>query len=161
LVREHIRSPWGMGLHLDRRAFDAALATAAREAGARLERASARFSSCAGGGYSVDLSNGNRLQCEIAVLANGRSGGRAGLPIRRQYLDRNVAVAAVFTPSPAPQTLTQTLVESISSGWFYLAAIPDGSIIAVFVTLATSVPSGAQSRLRWWLSALAATRSAR
>jgi 2-polyprenyl-6-methoxyphenol hydroxylase-like FAD-dependent oxidoreductase len=161
VIRDHILSPWGRGLHLDRRAFDEALAAAARDTGAELERGTARFSRRSGGGYDVEVSNGRRLQCAIAVLAAGRSGGRAGLPFRRNYLDSNVAVAGVFTPRSSYEALAHTLVESTSNGWFYLAATPDGSVVAVYVTLALLVPSGGRDRMRWWLSAIAATHTAR
>ena len=89
-------SPYGHRLHLDRRAFDEALALAARDAGADLR---ARLC-CAlvhiqpRGGYVVQLSTGERFRTNAAIIATGRAGGGLGLPYVREYLDNNVAVAA-------------------------------------------------------------------
>jgi 2-polyprenyl-6-methoxyphenol hydroxylase-like FAD-dependent oxidoreductase len=47
-------------------------------------------------------------------------------------------------------------LEAIPGGWFYLAALPGNKVIAVFITLATLVPSE-RRRLSWWLGALART----
>jgi flavin-dependent dehydrogenase len=50
-------SGYGTALHLDRRAFDEALALAARDAGADLKLGcNARFTAQPGGGYMVQLS---------------------------------------------------------------------------------------------------------
>src|SRR5262249_45619033 len=90
--RHHIFSPYGTALHLDRRAFDEALALAARDAGADLKLGSAaRFAAQPRGGYIVQLSTGERICANTAILATGRAGGGLGLPYARQYLDNNVA----------------------------------------------------------------------
>jgi flavin-dependent dehydrogenase len=155
--RHHICSPYGTALHLDRRAFDEALAFAARNAGADLKlECSARFAAQPDGGYIVQLSNGDRIRSRAAILATGRVGSGLGLPYRRDYLDNNVAVAARLS-SPAGNLDSRTVIEAISGGWFYLAALPRNEVIVVFVTLATLVPSSRRARLRWWLEALART----
>jgi flavin-dependent dehydrogenase len=155
--RHHIFSPYGTALHLDRRAFDEALAFAARDAGADLRvGCAARFAPQPRGGYIVQLSTGERTRTNVAILAIGRAGGGLGLPYVRQYLDNNVAVAARFSP-PAGHLETRTVIEAVLGGWFYLAVLPGTEIIAVFITLATLVPSGHRARLRWWLEALAQT----
>jgi hypothetical protein len=74
----------------------------------------------------------------------------------RQYLDNNVAVAARFS-SPAGHLDPRTVIEAVPGGWFYLAALPRNEVIAVFITLATLVPSERRARFRWWLEALAQT----
>ena len=94
--RHHIFSPYGTALHLDRRAFDEALALAARDAGADLKLGcAARFAAQPRGGYSVHLSTGERIRTNGAVLATGRAGGGLGLPYVRQYLDNNDCAAFV------------------------------------------------------------------
>src|SRR5262249_60506879 len=55
----------------------------------------------------------------------------------------------------------RTVIEAVQVGWFYLAALPGNEIIAVFITLATLVPSERRARLRWWLEALARTNLVR
>jgi flavin-dependent dehydrogenase len=155
--RHHIFSPYGTALHLDRRAFDEALAFAARDAGADLKLGcSARFAARPQGGYTVQLSTGEHIRSSVAILATGRAGGGLGLPYVRGYLDNNVAVAARFS-SPAGNLDSRTVIEAVPSGWFYLANLPGNEVIAVFITLATLVPTSRRSRSRWWLEALART----
>jgi len=92
--RHHIFSPYGTALHLDRRAFDEALALAARDAGADLKLGcAARFAARPRGGYIVQLSTGESIRANAAILATGRAGGGLGLPYARQYLDNNIAVS--------------------------------------------------------------------
>src|SRR5262249_32772590 len=160
--REHIRSPYGLALHFDRRAFDEALAFAAQDAGAQLKQGcTARFVRRVGGGYDVELSDGERVRSDFAILATGRTGGGCGLPYDRRYLDRNVGVAALFSTTGQKTVETRTVIEAVPGGWFYLAALPDNSIISVFVTMAALVPPRRHVRLRWWLDALARTRVVR
>jgi flavin-dependent dehydrogenase len=158
--RHHILSPYGSALHLDRRCFDQALADAARAVGADLRLGTrVRFGAQQPSGYRVLLSDGTSAHADIAVCANGRSGGGSGLPAARCYLDDNVAAVARFA---APQRVeSRTVIEAIPGGWFYLAAIPNTEIVAVFITRAGAVPSGRTRRVRWWLEALARTRLVR
>jgi flavin-dependent dehydrogenase len=155
--RHHIFSPYGTALHLDRRAFDEALALAARDAGADLTvGCTARFTAQPRGGYVAQLSTGERFLSNAAILATGRAGGGLGLPYMREYLDDNVAVAARLS-SPSGHLEPRTIIEAVPGGWFYLAALPRNEVIVVFMTLATLVPGERRARLRWWLEALART----
>ena len=155
--RHHIFSPYGTALHLDRRAFDETLAFAARNAGVDLRLGcAARFAAQPRGGFVVQLSTGECVRADAAILATGRAGGGLGLPYVRQYLDNNIAVAARLSP-PVGHLETRTVIEAAPGGWFYLAALPGNEVIAVFLTLATLIPSGRRARLRWWLEALAQT----
>jgi flavin-dependent dehydrogenase len=159
--RHHIFSPYGTALHLDRRAFDEALAFAARDAGADLKlRCAAHFAAQPGADYIGQLSTGERIRTNCAIVATGRSGGNLGLPYVREYLDNNIAVAARLS-SPGTDLEPRTIIEAVPGGWFYLAALPGNEIIVVFVTLATLVPSDRRVRLRWWLQALARTITVR
>jgi flavin-dependent dehydrogenase len=159
--RHHIFSPYGAALHLDRRAFDEALALAAREAGANVKvGCSARFEAEPGNGPVVRLSTGEESRCRLAILATGRAGGAAGLPYGREYLDDNIAVAARLALPAAPRA-TRTVIEAVPGGWFYAAALPGNEAVAVFITAAALVPRVRHARLRWWLEALARTRAVR
>ena len=141
VARHHIFSPYGSAFHLDRRAFDEALAIAARDAGADLRLGcSARFVAQPSSGYIVQLSTGERVRSRLAILATGRAGGGLGLPYVRRYLDNNIAVAARFS-SVTGQLDRRTVIEAVPGGWFYLAALPGNEFIAVFVTSATLIPS--------------------
>lgn len=159
--RHHIFSPYGTALHLDRRAFDEALAFAARDAGADLKlRCTARFDTRPRGGYIMQLSTGERIRTNATIIATGRAGGNLGLPYVRDYLDNNIAVAARLS-SPGTELEPRTIIEAVPGGWFYLAAVSGKEIIVVFITLATLVPSDRRVRLRWWLGALARTIAVR
>src|SRR5262249_10425980 len=133
------------------------LALTALDAGADLRRGcAARFAAQPQGGYIVQLSIGERIRTNAAILATGRAGGSLGLPYMREYLDNNVAVAARLS-SPAGHLDPRTIIEAVPGGWFYLAALPGNEVIAVLITLAKLVPSERRARLRWWLEALART----
>lgn len=158
LSRNHILSPFGAALHLDRQKFDEALALAARDAGADLRLGcGARFAQQPDGSHIVQLQGGATVRAKIAILATGRSGGNAGLSYTRCYLDDQVGVAVHFT-LPGGVFGPRMLVEAVPSGWLYLSALPSGSAVAVLVTSALLVPRGRNARLRWWLEALARTK---
>jgi flavin-dependent dehydrogenase len=157
LSRNHILSPFGAALHLNRQKFDEALAFAARDAGADLKLGCrVRFAQQPDGSHIVQLHDGADARATIAILATGRSGGNVGLPYTRRHLDDQIGVAAHFV-LPAGDFEPRTLVEAVPSGWFYLSALPTGSAVAILVTSAPLVPRGRTQRLRWWLEALART----
>lgn len=126
-----------------------------------VEMGAADFPAGSDGGYDVALSNGGSARCQVAVLAGGRGGGRAGLPLRRKYLDNNIGIAAVFLNSSFSVPAARHCWRRFRQGWFYLATLPNGSAVVVFVTLAKFVPPAREGRLTWWLSALATTRIVR
>jgi flavin-dependent dehydrogenase len=156
MARNHIFSPYGSGIHFDRCRLDEALADAARDAGADLRVGRGlRFIPHLHGGYTADLGDA-RERCRIAIVATGRCGGGLGLPYARQYLDDQVAVIGHLVPRNG-HSESRMIVEAIPGGWFYLAGLPDSSVMAVLVTLATLVPAGRRERLRWYVEALART----
>jgi menaquinone-9 beta-reductase len=155
-ARSQIFSPYGMGIHFDRRRLDKALAEAASDGGADVRVGHAvRFTSHPQGGYIAELGDA-RERCRIAILATGRCGGGLGLPYARRYLDHQVAVFGHFV-SPKGHSESRMLVEAIPGGWFYLAGLPDNSTMAVLLTLASLVPARRRERLRWYLERLART----
>jgi flavin-dependent dehydrogenase len=155
--RNHITSPYGSALHLDRRAFDTALSGAAQDAGADLRLAtSIRFEHRPRSGYDIITSAGERTTAGIAVLANGRSTGGSGLPYVRSHLDDHAAVVGWFESPPSRQEHC-TLIEAVPGGWFYLVQLCASCIVVVLVTRALSVPAGKADRRRWWLAMLART----
>jgi flavin-dependent dehydrogenase len=158
LSRNHLMSPYGAALHLDRQKFDEALAYAARDAGADLRLGcGARFMRQTEGGHLVQLRENPNVRANVAILATGRSGQNVGLPYSRCHLDNQIGVAAHFA-LPERDFETRTLVEAVPSGWFYLSVLPSETAVAILVTSAPLVPRGRNSRLRWWLEALARTK---
>jgi flavin-dependent dehydrogenase len=159
-AQHHIASPYGPALHLDRRAFDEAIALAARDAGADLRLGSAARLTPSRRGWVVEIRGGARADAGVAILAHGRTGGRIGLPYVRRYLDDHVGLAASF-PLPESRPALGTLIETAPGGWFYLAALPSQSLLVVLMTSARLVPTRSGERLRWWLETLAQTRMIR
>jgi flavin-dependent dehydrogenase len=158
ISRNHILSPYGTALHLDRRAFDEALALAARDAGADLRLGCpARFTTRSGRGYCMRLPGGEHVEAQFAILATGRTGGHLGVPYTRRYLDDHVGVVAHFSV-PGRTCDPRTLVEAVPGGWLYLAALPSESVIVTLMTSARLVPSTRSARRRWWLEALARSK---
>jgi flavin-dependent dehydrogenase len=155
-ARNHIFSPYGAGIHIDRPSFDQALVATAGEAGADvlLGRA-AQFVRHPRGGYVLDLGD-YCVRCRIAVVATGRCGGGLGLSYARRYLDSQIAVAGHFL-SRGRSGVSGFVVEAIPGGWFYLAPLSDDSAMVVLVTAASLIPRERRSRLRWYTEALART----
>jgi hypothetical protein len=113
--RHHIFSPYGTALHLDRRAFDEALALAARDAGADLKLGcNARFTAQPGGGYMVQLSTGERLFSNVAILATGRAGGGLGLPSPKRA--SHVKTSSVLAKQERRQRAQRFLRDALAHG---------------------------------------------
>src|SRR5205807_416421 len=51
----------------------------------------------------------------------------------------------------------RTIIEAVSGGWFYLAAIPGNQLIVGFMTCSHLVPAGKAERERLWVDAIART----
>jgi flavin-dependent dehydrogenase len=157
-----IFNPYGNGWHLDRRRFDAMLASVAAEAGAAIHR-NARMTACerqASGGWRVEYvseEGARRLRARFLVDATGR----ACIPSRRQgatrtRVDRLTGVIGTFT-APDQQQDYQTLVEAAADGWWYSAWLPRERLVVAWMTDADLLPQG-QSQLRaHWLRRLGET----
>ena len=155
--RAHILSPFGNGVHLDRRAFDRAVAQAAQAAGADLQLGAAvRFQKQSSNGYSVVASNREVARARFVALAGGRAAACRGFSARH-HLDDQVALAARF--GPVDRVLERrTIIEAIAGGWFYVAALPHGRMIAVLMMRAADVRADKAARHRLWLAALSRTK---
>jgi flavin-dependent dehydrogenase len=141
-----IFNPYGNGWHLDRRRFDAMLASAASAAGATLHRR-ARMTACtlaASGDWHVDHVCEDRpgqLQARFLVDATGRAcmaGRRLGAVRRRD--DRLTGVIGLFEGCQHDRE-HGTLVEACANGWWYSAPLPDARLIVAFMTDADLLPS--------------------
>ncbi|MFL5222309.1 MAG: hypothetical protein ACJ8CH_02365 [Microvirga sp.] len=117
---------------------------------------SIRFERRQRGGYAVFSRRGERMQARFAVVAIGRGARSTGLPSARRYLDDHVAIVARFGRVGNPAE-TRTVVEAVPGGWFYMAALPRGRMVAVFMTRAATARGGRDSRRRVWLEAMSHT----
>ena len=145
MVRQAMLIGQGDGLLLDRRAFDARLCGEVEARGGRvllhhgLRRASRR-----GAHWQLELVGATGepavVRCRFAIDASGRAARLARqLGVRSQRDDAMVGVALRFAPRAGdgagePAEVAATLVEATPDGWWYTAPVPDGSLIAVFMT---------------------------
>lgn len=126
---DHLFSPYGPGLHLDRAAFDAHLRNVAATSGARiLARARGAWRGLASAAVPGRL--------RVVVDATGRASAVArtrGWSVDRR--DALVAVVGVLTPrSVSADVDGRTFVTSVPDGWWYSALLPDGRRVAAFLT---------------------------
>jgi flavin-dependent dehydrogenase len=145
MVRHALFTSQGDGLLLDRRAFDAQLCeeVAARGGHLLLRHRLRRVERC-GEHWHLELVSAARepvvLRCRFAIDASGRRASLArqlGVPAHCD--DALVGVALRFAPPPASAAgdhaePAATLVEATADGWWYTAPVPDGQLIAVFMT---------------------------
>jgi flavin-dependent dehydrogenase len=155
-------NPYGNGWHLDRRRFDAMLASAAAAAGATISR-HARMTSCtlaASADWHVDYVCGNRprqLRARFLVDATGRAclaARRQGAVRRRD--DRLTGVVGLFEGCHRGQE-HGTLVEASAGGWWYSAPLPDARLIVAFMTDSDLLPPAQLNLRAFWLRQLEAT----
>ena len=140
--RDFIFGSTGAGWRLDRANFEKELMQAATEAGARWHYGR-RLVACS---REKDthfiltvrgLDGVETYRSDFVVDATGRSARLAGsLGARRVIYDRLIAVAGFFdgdAAAPAEED-SFTLVEAVSSGWWYSSRLPAGRLIAVYMT---------------------------
>ena len=140
--RDFIFGPTGAGWRLDRAAFEDELMQASTEAGARW-RYGRRLVACSRENdtrfkFTVKgLGSIETYRSDFVVDATGRSARLARqLGARRVVYDRLIGAAGFFEGNPdAPsEEDSTTLVEAVSSGWWYSSRLPGGKLIAVYMT---------------------------
>jgi flavin-dependent dehydrogenase len=159
-LEHHLFNPHGPGWHVDRVRFDEMLVAAAEEAGARHSRGGRvtsvewqdhrwRVVLSAGGVRTVE-------EYDWLVDATGRGASLARM-LDERWIDDDRTVAVVGRLAPVAQGVSveeALLVESAERGWWYSAMLPDGTLIAAYLTDGEEVAGRASDR---WHSALAAT----
>lgn len=164
---DFVTSLGGNGWHLDRRRFDAFLASEAVRCGVgTLPGTRLAGEQRTDGGWVLRLQGAGdptRFTTRYVVDATGRRArfsARRGS--RRVLFDHLVGVFLFFGPGarPVPPD-TRTLVESIESGWWYSARLPGDGLIAAFMTDADLVRTEGLARRDAWLELLAASRHTR
>lgn len=165
MVRQAMLTGQGDGLLLDRREFDARLCAEVEARGGHLLlRHGLGRATRDGERWRLELATAGEepvaVRCRFAIDASGRAASLARqLGVRAQRDDAMVGVALRFGPRAGegagdPAEPAATLVEATPDGWWYTAPVPDGSLIAVFMTdaplvkaLRLSEPEGVREAL--------------
>ncbi len=144
IVRHAVFTSQGDGLLLDRRAFDARLCEeVARRGGHVLLRHDLRRAERRDDHWHLELvtaaGDSFALRARFVIDASGRRAKLARLlGVRAHRDDALVGVALRFVPRPDGAgnrgEPAATLVEATPDGWWYTAPLPDGQLIAVFMT---------------------------
>jgi len=140
--RDFIFGPTGSGWRLDRAGFEDELMRAAVEAGVHWCYGE-RLVSCLrdkDNRFELTIKSGEATKvyrANFVVDATGRGARLArSFGARRVSYDRLIGVAAFFDGkvAAAVEEDSFTLVEAVSSGWWYSSRLPGGKLIAVYMT---------------------------
>ena len=150
-LRHHdfLRDPRGHAWHIDRRRFERRLAERAEAVGvtsARVARPPVANGSAIAGACGSTIRSGRRFLLD----ATGRSawlGRRCGAV--RIGGDSQVAAVAFLEARGGPIEDTTSLVEAVERGWWYSAALPDGRLVAAFMTDPDLLPPGPMNSDVW------------
>ena len=160
VVENHfICNPHGNGWHVDRRRFDAMLASAAEEAGATLHRR-ARITDCEvgrSGDWTIQYVCDER-RCQLRARFLVDATGRACTAARRQgairrRCDRLTGVFGIFESFEADPD-HRTLVEATAEGWWYSARLPDARMAIAFMSDADLLPPQHPQLRAYWMRQL-------
>ncbi len=161
--RDFLLSPYMDGWHIDRARFDAMMHNAARRSGATwLNCMALREIERIAEGWRIKLAmdSGDRhIEARLVIDATGRASvfaRRAGA--KRNYLDRLAGVAGYFTSRETPLSIEPVLlVEAVENGWWYTAPLPEGKLIAVFMTDADIIQNQKLTQADQWMTLLGST----
>jgi len=135
--QDFLRNPYGCGWHVDRARFDAMLATAAAQAGAKLF-VSARIVSCSvqtGGQWLLEAARGGTtltLNGRMLVDATGRKALLAGQLGSQAHVADRLLGAVTF--SETSESAQWTLIEAVEEGWWYSAPLPGARMVFAYMT---------------------------
>jgi flavin-dependent dehydrogenase len=164
--RDFIFGAHGSGWRLDRAAFEDELMQAATEAGAcwhydRRLMACSREKDKPWKLMVSGLEGMETYRADFMVDATGRTARVAGsLGARRVIYDRLIGVAAIFPAlsdgdaAASAEEDSFTLVEAVSSGWWYSSRLPGGKLIAVYMTDGDLLDRAALRSTEGWLAHL-------
>lgn len=155
-----VLNPYGGGVHVDRAAFDAALASQAESGGAAVLRG-CRVRRCEPSGTRswCLITDRGQITAAAVICATGRGGGLSrALGARWQVADRLVGVAVEYHSSDHEGA---TLVEAAREGWWYSVALPANRRIVMFMTDADLCRGGRYPDPERWIEAVGWTRHIR
>lgn len=160
--RSFIFDPYGAGWHVDRGAFDARLAQAARDRGIGIETGCQLLDCLPGASRRWKLRFGSDdswfdVESDFVVDATGRASAVARrLGRRRIFLDRLVGLFGYFRQKSAAGCEAEPfmLIEAAEDGWWYSAPLPQGRLVVAFMTDADLCSQASMSQASDWVSRL-------
>jgi flavin-dependent dehydrogenase len=150
--RQHIFDPYGTGWHVDRARFDRMLVRAANKLGATIYTQSrithvARIETR---GWIIAIQKYNRtyfLEGTFLIDATGRSSALySNIPRSFQVADHLIGIVKFISQVAEPYTL----VESVSSGWWYSAPLPNDQLVVVHMTDADLLAASPDGPDAYW-----------
>jgi flavin-dependent dehydrogenase len=154
---DFIRSPYGMGWHLDRPHFDRMLRGAAADSGAQIcDRT--RVTACRRGERTpwilslVCGTSQREVHADFVIDASGRARWMARAQnVQRRSYDRLIGVVGVFRPATASTDRDSvTVIEAVRDGWWYATLLPDDRLVVGYMTDSdVAKESGARTAERW------------
>ncbi|MFZ1005275.1 MAG: FAD-dependent monooxygenase [Candidatus Sulfotelmatobacter sp.] len=161
--RDFLLSPYGAGWHIDRTRFDAMMRDSALCNGAEgLECLALRDVKPTAEGWRIKLSTDSgdhSVDSSFIIDATGRAcvfARRVGA--QRIAMDRLVGAAGYFSFGATSSLMEpMLLLEAVENGWWYTAPLPEGKLIAVFLTDADSIQREKLTQPDRWMAQLAST----
>ncbi len=157
ISKDFLFDPYGHGWHLDRIQFEKDLRKEAQIAGCQfLDQSIQRLKHLDSGGWEISSEAlQNPLQASFLIDATGRPSTVAhAAGARRMREDQLVAWYGFLKPSSKPSKDATGLIEARPEGWWYSALLPDGCMVAAFLTDPDLLPAtGFQTSAEWekWL----------
>lgn len=157
ISKDFLFDPYGHGWHLDRIKFEKDLRREAEFAGCQfLDQSIQRLKHLDSGGWELWSESLNKpLQASFLIDATGRPSTVAHASgARKMREDQLVAWYGFLEPSSKPSKDATGLIEARPEGWWYSALLPDGCIVAAFLTDPDLLPAaGFQTSVAWekWL----------
>jgi len=161
--RDFLLSPYGAGWHIDRARFDAMMRGSALCSGAEwLESLALRDVEPTQEGWRIKLSTDSgdrRVDTPFVIDATGRASVFARrVGAKRVAMDRLVGAAGYFSFRAPPSMMEPVLLlEAAENGWWYTAPLPEGKLIAVFLTDADFIQREKLMQPDRWMAELVST----
>jgi len=127
---DFVRGAHGPGWHVERNRFDRMLIAEAENAGVQVHSPRCVNTCFAEDGYWCV----EGLRSRFVVDASGRNGIRLEGTADREIDDRLLAIALSVSYASNGSRDLRTYIETTSKGWWYTAPLPDGTVIAMFIT---------------------------
>jgi flavin-dependent dehydrogenase len=154
--RDFVFGSHGWGWHVERRALDALLCTAA-SAGSTDVHLGAVVRSCRhdpGLGWCLTVAQAGQIRtyrARFLVVATGRAGLRGTFLDRTRLRDdRLVGLVRYFDATGSAMPHTRACIQAVRDGWWYAARLPDDVLVAAYLTDADLLPRpGPRTEAMW------------